>query len=69
MWPLEIVPKPVQMLGHLFPTAWAMDGYLAMIFGGVEWTVVLPSAAALLGMAVVFSALAVYRLHKQLSGA
>jgi ABC-2 type transport system permease protein len=69
MWPLEIVPGWVQTLGHFFPTAWAMDGYLALIFGGVESTVILPSAAALVGMAAVFSTLAVFRLRRQLSGA
>ena len=26
-WPLEIVPEWMQKLGHLFPTAWAMDGF------------------------------------------
>ena len=68
MWPLEIVPDWVRTLGHFFPTAWAMDGYLGLIFGGVEWTVIVPSAAALIGMATVFSALAVFRLRRQLSG-
>ncbi len=24
-WPLEIVPRPLQLIGHAFPTAWAMD--------------------------------------------
>ena len=24
-WPLEVVPENMQKLGHLFPSAWAMD--------------------------------------------
>jgi ABC-type multidrug transport system permease subunit len=34
-WPLEIVPDNVRTLGHLFPTAWAMDAMHQLIsFGG-----------------------------------
>lgn len=34
-WPLEIVPDFMKTLGHLFPTAWAMDALHQLIsFGG-----------------------------------
>lgn len=34
-WPLEIVPENVRLLGHAFPTAWAMDALHQLIsFGG-----------------------------------
>ena len=34
-WPLEIVPEAMQKIGHLFPTAWAMDALHQLItFGG-----------------------------------
>src|SRR5262249_47330655 len=34
-WPLEIVPPNVRLLGHLFPSAWAMDALNQLIsFGG-----------------------------------
>jgi ABC-2 type transport system permease protein len=68
MWPLEIVPDWVVGLGHLFPTAWAMDGYLALVFGRAPWTAVLPEAAVLLGMATLFGTAGVMRLQRQLSG-
>jgi ABC-2 type transport system permease protein len=68
MWPLEIVPDWVASLGHLFPTAWAMDGYLALIFGRVPWTAVLTEVAVLLGMATLLGAAGVLRLERQLSG-
>ncbi|MBT5926286.1 MAG: ABC transporter permease [Verrucomicrobia bacterium] len=34
-WPLEITPDSMQLVGHLFPTAWAMDALHQLIsFGG-----------------------------------
>ena len=44
-----------------------MDGYLALIFGRVEWTEVLPELGALLGMAALFGSVGVLRLQRQLS--
>lgn len=67
-WPLEIVPDWIAHLGHFFPTAWAMDGYLALVFGRVSWTAVLTEVAVLLGMATLFGTLGVLRLQHQLSG-
>jgi ABC-2 type transport system permease protein len=48
-WPLEIVPEHVRWVGHLFPTAWAMDALHQLLsFGG--------------GLAEIRSALAVLLL-------
>ena len=34
-WPLEITPESMQLIGHVFPTAWAMDALHQLIsFGG-----------------------------------
>ena len=34
-WPLEITPDSMQLVGHIFPTAWAMDALHQLIsFGG-----------------------------------
>ena len=68
MWPLEIVPEWIRSVGHLIPTAWAMDGYLALVFGRVPWTAVLTEVAVLLRMATLFGTLGVLRLQHQLSG-
>lgn len=56
-WPSEVMPEWLQKAAHVFPTAWAMDGFHALIsFGrGVE-AVVLPSLV-LLGFAAVFGVL------------
>ncbi len=32
MWPLEIVGPLTRQLGHLFPTAWAMDAFVTLIY-------------------------------------
>jgi ABC-2 type transport system permease protein len=38
LWPLDFVPDWLRQLGHVTPHAWAMDGWVAVIFegGGVE---------------------------------
>ena len=68
MWPLEIVSDPVARFGHLFPTAWAMDGYLALVFGRVGAAAVLPAAGVLLGMGALFATMGALRLRRQLRG-
>jgi len=53
-WPLEVVPRWMQIAGHISPAAWAMDGFHAVIsFGAGPGAVVLP-CAVLLGYALVF---------------
>lgn len=34
LWPLELVPEWLERLGHLTPHAWAMDGWIAVVFDG-----------------------------------
>src|SRR5690606_41999788 len=31
-WPLEIVPRYMQQIGHLSPIAWAMDAFRDLLF-------------------------------------
>ena len=56
-WPGEVMPQWLLTAAHVFPTAWAMDGFHALIsFGrGVEGVVV-PSLA-LLGFGALFGVL------------
>jgi ABC-2 type transport system permease protein len=62
-WPLEVVPETMRIIGHISPVAWAMDGFNALIFerGGLA-EVLLPSGV-LLGLAVVFFAIAIWRFR------
>ncbi len=54
-WPAEVMPRWMWNVAHVFPTAWAMDGFHALIsFGhGIE-AVIVPSAV-LAGFGVLFS--------------
>lgn len=48
-WPLEVVPAWAQAVGHIFPTAWAMDGLHSLLsFGRGPASVLGPAAVLLL---------------------
>ena len=68
MWPLAIVPEPMRVVGHLFPQAWAMDAFIALIAKGENLTGIGVQLAVLGGFAVVLLALATWRLRKTLVG-
>jgi ABC-2 type transport system permease protein len=61
--PLEFTGKTFQAIGHLSPVAWAMDGFKNIIARGLGFDSVLIPAAALLGYAVLFFGLAVWRFR------
>jgi ABC-type multidrug transport system permease subunit len=56
-WPLELVPAWLRTAGHIFPTAWMMDGLHELISFGKGIEAVLPEAAILLAYGVVFGLL------------
>jgi len=56
-WPMEIVPRPMQLVGHIFPTAWAMDAMHKLISFGHGIDAVLPEVGVLLGFTLLFLAL------------
>ena len=60
--PLEVTGETFAKIGHLSPVAWAMDGFKNISIRGLGIGSVLLPAAALMGYAVVFFALAVWRL-------
>jgi ABC-2 type transport system permease protein len=49
-WPLEIVPRAMQLAGHVFPTAWAMDGLHYLM----SYDLALPAALPHMGILAVF---------------
>jgi len=67
MWPLSVVPPWLRDLGHLLPTAWAMDGYLQLVFDRATAADVLLEAGVLLAMAVVLGGVGALRLRSQLA--
>jgi len=60
--PLEVTGETFAAIGHVSPVAWAMDGFKNVIIRGFGLESVLVPAAALAGYALVFFALAVWRL-------
>ena len=57
-WPLEVVPRWLQTVGHLSPAAWAMDGLHAVISFGSGAGAVLVPLLVLLAYAGLFAFLA-----------
>ncbi|RMG84069.1 MAG: ABC transporter permease [Chloroflexi bacterium] len=58
-WPLSIVPEFMRIIGHISPIAWVMDGFNQLIFFGGGLVDILPYAAILLLIALVFFAIAI----------
>lgn len=55
-WPLEIVPDFMQVMAHISPVAWAMDGFTQLLFyGGGLVDVLLPVGVLLAATAVLFA--------------
>jgi ABC-2 type transport system permease protein len=59
--PLEVTGKTFQVIGHITPVAWAMDGFKNIVARGLGPESVWLPAAALMGYAVLFSVLAIWR--------
>ncbi len=64
LWPLQFVPDWLRQIGHLTPHAWAMDGWVAVVFedGGVADIVV--ELAVLAAFGVALTALAAVTLSR-----
>jgi ABC-2 type transport system permease protein len=66
MWPLEVVPPSVRMLGHATPHAWAVDAWVEVLSRGGG----LPQIAGYLGILALYAgallALASLRLRRSL---
>lgn len=64
LWPLQFVPDWLRQLGHVTPHAWAMDGWVAVVFesGGVADIAV--ELAVLAGFGVALMALAAVMLRR-----
>ena len=67
MWPLAVVPAWLRDAGHAFPTAWAMDGYLALGFGDGGLVDVLPHVGALLAMTAIFGTIGWVRFRNRMA--
>jgi ABC-2 type transport system permease protein len=68
MWPLAIVPAPMRAVGHLFPQAWAMDAFIALIARDAGLAGIAGQLAVLAAFAAVLLALATWRLRRAMIG-
>jgi ABC-2 type transport system permease protein len=68
MWPLEIVPRAMRVLGHVTPHAWAMDAWVKLVFDGEGVGAIVPQLTVLAGFAAVLSVSAARRLRTALTG-
>jgi ABC-2 type transport system permease protein len=64
-WPLDATPRWMRAFGHLFPTAWAMDGFRDIVIAGQSAAGVLPEFAALIGFAALFLSVGLLRFRYQ----
>ena len=62
-WPLSIAPPFMQVIGHLTPVAWAMDGFHELILRGGGLAEVLPALAVLSGYTVALFVLGLRRFR------
>lgn len=60
-YPLELFPQFVQSAVRVLPTTWAMQGMLDLVLRGAGLAEILPEAGVLLGFALVFFAVGVWR--------
>ena len=62
-WPLFILPRWLQNLAKISPHAWANTGFNKLMLFGAEFDAVIPEMLALVGFAVVFGVIAVWRFR------
>lgn len=68
MWPTDVVPRAMQVFGHISPHAWAMDSWQELIYDRAGLADILPNLAVLGGMGLVVGTLAVRQLRRNVIG-
>ena len=62
-YPLELFPEVVRTIVKVLPTTWAMQGLLTLSLRGGGLMDILPVAAVLMGFAVVFFTVGIWRFR------
>ena len=62
-WPLFILPKWMQGLAKITPHGWANTGFNKLLLFGADFGDVVPEMLVLLGFAVVFGGIAIWRFR------
>jgi len=64
-FPLEITGRVFSFIGHLLPSAWAMDGFQNVVLRGLGFGSALVPALIITGSAALFFAVAVWRFRAE----
>jgi ABC-2 type transport system permease protein len=64
-WPMSVSPGFMQIVGHVSPVAWAMDGMTALTYEGAHLVDVWVPLVVLLGMTVLAFVIAIPRFRYQ----
>jgi ABC-2 type transport system permease protein len=64
-WPMSVSPRFMQIVGHVSPVAWAMDGMTALTYEGAHLMDVWVPLVVLLGMTVLAFVIAIPRFRYQ----
>jgi ABC-type multidrug transport system permease subunit len=64
-WPMDISPKFLQIIGHVSPVAWAMEGFTALTYNGATLVDIWVPLAVLTGMTIVLFLIAIPRFRYQ----
>jgi ABC-2 type transport system permease protein len=62
-WPYFLYPSWLQAIGRVTPHAWATTGFNKLMVFGADFSAAVPNMLALLGFAVVFAVIAVWRFR------
>jgi ABC-2 type transport system permease protein len=62
-WPLFILPRWMQALAKVTPHGWAVSGFNKVMLFGADFGDVIPEMLALVGFAVLFAVIAVWRFR------
>ena len=62
-WPLFILPRWMQALAKITPHGWATTGFNKLMLFGADFSAVVPEMLVLIGFAVVFGIIAIYRFR------
>jgi len=62
-YPLELFPSTIQSIVKVLPTTWAMQGMLDLVLRSGGLRDILPEAGILLGFAVIFFGVGVWRFR------
>lgn len=62
-WDLSMVSATMRRIGYLTPQAWAIDGFTEIMLRGGSWSAIALPLAVLIGIAVIFMSVGLFRVR------